>query len=306
MHTISFLYVEVYMDLRTLSYFVAVAEELNISHAAEKLNMSQPPLSYQIKSLEKELNTILFIRGKRSLQMTESGQLLYRRAKEILSLADKAEEEILSLGSGMKGTISIGLVEGTAPHIAGEWFTGFYKLYPKVRFRILDGNSDDLIEKLRSGLISLAVITSPCDGQLLNSFPVGRDPMSAFINPTHPISSLEGDSINVSNLIGEPLIVPSRRAVIDMIYRWFREYKSEPNIVCEMDSYLDATALAERKMGISIFPQTAYVENSSLVMKRIEGEGRFLEYLFVWRKGHPLPLLEENFIDYVKMCVNSN
>ncbi len=130
--------------------------------------------------------------------------------------------------------------------------------------------------------------------------------MSAFINPTHPISSLEGDSINVSNLIGEPLIVPSRRAVIDMIYRWFREYKSEPNIVCEMDSYLDATALAERKMGISIFPQTAYVENSSLVMKRIEGEGRFLEYLFVWRKGHPLPLLEENFIDYVKMCVNSN
>ena len=73
------------MDIRTLSYFVVVAEELNITKAAEKLNMSQPPLSSQMKSLENELNTILFIRGKRHLKLTESGQLLYRRAKEILN-----------------------------------------------------------------------------------------------------------------------------------------------------------------------------------------------------------------------------
>ena len=289
------------MDLKTLSYFVTVAEELNISHAAEKLNMSQPPLSYQIKNLEHELNTVLFIRGKRALQMTESGQLLYRRAKEILSLASKAEEEIISMGEGMKGTISIGLVEGTAPHIAGEWFAGFYRLYPNVRFRILDGNSDDLVDKLRSGLISLAVITSPCDGQLLNSFTVGKEPMTAFIHPEHPLAKAEGDTLSVSSLIGEPLIVPSRRAVIDNIYRWFREFRSEPAIVCEMDSYLDATALAERRMGISIFPQTAYVPNSSLVKKRIEGENRSMEYLFVWRKGHPLPTVEEQFIDFVKL-----
>ncbi|MBP0969907.1 MAG: LysR family transcriptional regulator [Oscillospiraceae bacterium] len=294
------------MDLKTLSYFVTVAEELNISHAAEKLNMSQPPLSYQIKNLEQELNTVLFIRGKRSLQMTESGQLLYRRAKEILSLANKAEEEIISMGEGMKGTISIGLVEGTAPHIAGEWFAGFYRLYPNVRFRILDGNSDDLVDKLRSGLISLAVITSPCDGQLLNSFTVGKEPMTAFIHPSHPLALKEGDSLSVSSLIGEPLIVPSRRAVIDNIYRWFREFRSEPTIVCEMDSYLDAAALAERQMGISIFPQTAYVPNSSLVKKRIEGDNRTIEYLFAWRKGHPLPTLEEQFIDFVKLSTESN
>ncbi|MBQ5756729.1 MAG: LysR family transcriptional regulator, partial [Erysipelotrichaceae bacterium] len=72
------------MDLRTLQYFVVVAEELNITKAAEKLHMSQPPLSAQIKKLELELNTELFIRGKRQLDLTESGELLYRRAKEIL------------------------------------------------------------------------------------------------------------------------------------------------------------------------------------------------------------------------------
>ena len=75
------------MDLRTLSYFVVIAEELNITKAAEKLCMSQPPLSSQIKNLEEELDTVLFIRGKRHLQLTDAGKLLYRHAKEILSLA---------------------------------------------------------------------------------------------------------------------------------------------------------------------------------------------------------------------------
>ena len=74
---------ETEMDLRTLRYFVMVAEELNITKAAEKLHMSQPPLSAQIKGLEKELDTELFIRGSRQLTLTETGQLLYRRAKNV-------------------------------------------------------------------------------------------------------------------------------------------------------------------------------------------------------------------------------
>ena len=81
------------MELRTLQYFVTVAEELNITRAAEKLHMSQPPLSAQIKNLEAELDTVLFIRGKRHLKLTESGQLLYRRAKDILSLAERTRDE---------------------------------------------------------------------------------------------------------------------------------------------------------------------------------------------------------------------
>ena len=86
------------MDIRSLQYFITVAEELNITKAAEKLHMSQPPLSTQIKGLETELGTQLFIRGKRRLKLTESGQLLYRRAKEILSLTDKTKSDIHSMG----------------------------------------------------------------------------------------------------------------------------------------------------------------------------------------------------------------
>ena len=77
------------MELRTLRYFVTVAEELNITKAAGLLNISQPPLSQQMRSLEEELNTVLFIRGKRQLSLTESGKMLYQRAKDILSLSEK-------------------------------------------------------------------------------------------------------------------------------------------------------------------------------------------------------------------------
>ncbi|MCQ2087917.1 MAG: LysR family transcriptional regulator [Bacilli bacterium] len=294
------------MDIRTLSYFVVVAEELNITKAAEKLNMSQPPLSSQMKSLETELNTILFIRGKRHLQLTESGQLLYRRAKEILNLTDKASAEIISMSKGMTGTISIGLVEGMAPDLVAEWFEGFMNLHPQVRFRILDGNSDDLFEKLRSGVISLAVCTSPCDNSLLNSFIIGREKMVAFMKKDHPLALKPGNSITISDLKKEKLIVPSRKAIIENIYKWFRKIKSEPLIVVEMDSYLDAAALAGRGVGISIYPRTAYVPNDSIIIKEIEGSECFIEYQFAWRKGHPLPTVEESFIDYVKEKTGSH
>lgn len=288
------------MDLKTLSYFVAVAEELNITKAAEKLHMSQPPLSSQIKALERELNTVLFIRGRRSLQLTDSGRLLYRRAKELLSLADKASSEIISMSRGMTGTISIGLVEGSAPNIAAEWIERFAALHPEVKFRIMDGNSDELIGKLRSGIISLAVITAPCDQSLLNSFSVGKEKMTAFMSRDNPLAALPGDTLEFKYLRDQPLIVPTRVAVIDMIYKWFKQISAEPHIVCEMDNYLDVAALAGRNVGVSIFPKTSYVLNPGIVAKEIVDPERYIEYLFVWLKGHPLPSVEEAFIDHVR------
>ena len=286
------------MELRTLRYFVTVAEELNITKAAEILKISQPPLSSQIKNLEEEVGTPLFIRGKRHLTLTDAGRLLYQRAKDILSLSEKASAEILSLSRGMTGTVAIGLVEGMAPDIAAEWFAGFLGEHPGVRFRILDGNSDDLIEKMRGGLIDLAVITAPYDQLLLNSFPVGEEKMVALMNRAHPLA--EKEKLDLSDLRNEPLIVPSRRAHIEDIRRWFRAVKASPLILCEMDNYLDAAALAGRGIGISIFPQTAYILNDSLISREITGPDTTVKYLFVWRKNRQLPGVEERFIDYVK------
>ena len=291
------------MDIRTLSYFVVIAEELNITKAAEKLCMSQPPLSSQIKNLEEELDTVLFIRGKRHLQLTDAGKLLYRHAKEILSLANKTSEEIRSMSKGMHGKISIGLVEGSAPNIAANWIEAFSNLYKNVTFHVVDGNSDELIQKLRSGLINLAVITSPCDNTLLNSFKVGQEIMTAFMSKDNPLASLPGNTIDLAMLKNKELIVPSRESINTMIYKWFKEVKLEPKIICRMDNYLDVAALSGKNVGISIFPKTSYILNKHIVAKEIVNPERYVEYLFVWLKNKPLSLLEEAFIDLVKESV---
>ena len=291
------------MDIRTLSYFVTIAEELNITKAAEKLCMSQPPLSSQMKALE-EVDTVLFIRGKRHLQLTESGKLLYRHAKEILSLVNKTSEEIRAMGKGMRGKISIGLVEGSAPIIASSWIETFLSNYSNVEFLVVDGNSDELIAKLRSGLIDMAVITSPCDNTLLNSFKVGQEKMTAFMSKENPLAKLPGSTIDLSMLIDKPLIIPSREAMNRMITKWFKEIHAEPKVVCRMDNYLDVAALAGRNIGISIFPKTSYILNETLVAKEIVNPERFAEYLFVWLKNKPLSLLDEAFIDHVKASSN--
>ncbi len=288
------------MDIKTLSYFVVVAEELNITRASKILMMSQPPLSNQIKNLEEELGVKLFIRGKRRLKLTEEGNFLYLKSKDILGLVDQTKSEIFNMNHGLRGTISIGLVEGMAPDIAATWISESMKEYPFVRFRVIDGNSDDLIEKMRGGLISLAVITSPFDEILLNAIKVGEEKLVAFMNIDHPLAKQEDGKVDVNSLKNEALIVPSRKAFIDQISKWFRKIHTEPNIVCEMDNYLDAAALAGRNVGVSIFPKTSYILNSSIISKDIAGDDTSVEYLFVWRKGHKLSVIEENFIDYIK------
>ena len=87
------------MDFRSLQYFITVAQELNFTRAAEKLQMSQPPLSNQIKALEEELGVQLFIRGKRRLTLTEAGTLLLQRAIQMMDLSEKTRRDLSSLGS---------------------------------------------------------------------------------------------------------------------------------------------------------------------------------------------------------------
>ena len=101
------------MELRTLRYFTVVAQEKNITRAAELLNMSQPPLSNQMHNLEAELGVQLFIRGKRRLTLTAEGELLLRRARQLLDLEEKTRQELSAMRDGMSGTVELGLVEGT-------------------------------------------------------------------------------------------------------------------------------------------------------------------------------------------------
>ncbi len=287
------------MDLRTLRYFVTAAEELNITRAAERLNMSQPPLSNQIKALEAELGTTLFVRGKRHLKLTEAGSLLYRRAVQLLELAEQTQQEIQSL-NGLSGTVNVSVVDGRAPFLLARWISGFRGEFPDVKFRLWNGSGDEVLERLNRGLADVAVVAAPYDSENLAGFPVSREPWVAMIPKDHPLARTKGESIPLSSLANEPIIAPSRSSRVEALRSWFAEIGAEPNIICELANYLDAVALAEQSVGICIFPQTTYTPNRMLVKKVIVDSARQVEYALVWAKKQRHSELVEEFINFVR------
>lgn len=291
------------MELRTLKYFTVVAQELNITHAAEKLNMSQPPLSSQMKSLEDELGTKLIIRGKRHLQLTEAGALLYRRAVQILDLAEKTKQEIADLSGGMSGTVSIGMVEGRPPFLTARWISGFNEEFPLVKYSLWNGSGDDVMERLSSGLLDLAVVAVPYDNEHFEGFSVAREPWVAIIPKKHPLAQLEGTTVPLKALVGEALIVPARKSRKEAIRSWFEDVGAEPNILCEMSYYLDAVALSEQGAGISIFPQTTYTPNDHIVSKVVVESERQVEYHLIWNKDQHFSTAVDEFVNFVRDSV---
>ena len=290
------------MDLRALHYFVVVAEERNITRAAERLNMSQPPLSAQLKSLEDELGVQLFIRGKRHLTITDAGTHLYRRARQILELTNQTEQEMRSL-EGLSGNLNISLVEGRAPFFLARWIAGFRSEFPQVAVHLWNGSTDEVMERLQRGLADLAMVAAPYNAEQLDGIPVGREPWVAMMSVDHPLAKEGGRFLPLKKLEGQPLYIPSRRSRLDSIRAWFGELGQEPNIAGDLSSYVDAVALAEQNAGICIFPMTTYNDSDLVVKKIITESARQVEYELVWKRNERLTEIEQEFINFVQDCL---
>ncbi|MDD3340347.1 MAG: LysR family transcriptional regulator [Lachnospiraceae bacterium] len=296
------------MELRHIRYFLAVAEELNFTRAAQKLLIAQPPLSRQIQALEEELGVQLFIRNPRSLQLTEEGILFRQQARQILSLVDKSTEEIREMKNGLGGTLYIASVEGYAPRLIAHWIAGFQKIYPRVQYNIWNGNSDDVIDRLMNGLCDLALIVEPYNAEGLYALPVFQESWTAFIPVDHPLALEPGDTVELQKLSTEELIVPSRRSRIREIMTWFDDSNlPRPTIRCEMAHMMNACALTEEGVGIAIFPASAAIlsPTKNIVSKEIVQPSFHATYTMTWNKNHQLSKLADTFLNHVKENLQS-
>ena len=290
------------MDIRSIRYFMEAARELNITRAAENLHIAQPPLSRQIHQLEEELGVELFERKKKKLQLTEVGQLLLHRGDQIVTLVEKTEDEIRAFGKGVTGTLYLGTVEGSAPKMISRWVAEFSCRYPEVQYNLWNGSSDDVISRLSKGLCDLAVIAAPYDTERWEGIPVGSEPWAALIPHDHPLAKASGDFVSLSDLAGEPLIIPSRKSRAKEIRGWFEKIKEEPKILCEISNYMNAFALVKAKVGIAIFPATMDfgMTHTQVVTKTIVNPGHQADYVLVWDKNRSLEGLAEKFLGCVQ------
>lgn len=148
---------EDHMELRVLRYFLAVAQQRNITKAARELLVSQPTLSKQLADLESELGVKLFIRGHRQITLTDEGEYLQARAKEIIQLADQTATNIQK-EQVVTGTLSIGAGESIGMQRIMEVLSGIIQDYPDVKIRLVSGNADEMETALKHGTIDFAVL----------------------------------------------------------------------------------------------------------------------------------------------------
>ena len=149
------------MEIRILRYFLAIAREENMTRAAERLHISQPSLSKEIKKLEEELGHELFIRTNKNMILTDEGMLLRKRAEDILAMVDKTAEEFSLLDNIIGGEIRIGCAESYLIKHLARSIKAFKEQYPNFIFHIFSGDTEPVAERLDRGILDLAVIVEP-------------------------------------------------------------------------------------------------------------------------------------------------
>lgn len=171
------------MEIHQLEYFVTIVNEGSISAAARKLNLSQPPLSLQVRHLEEELGAVLFLRGARQITLTEEGRALYRYAVEILDLERSAAEDIRSMRNGSSAALRLGTISSCHCPELYSALRAVHKKTPGISFRIREGNTFELLDLLRKGRIELAVVREPFSGEGLQRLTIRTDRIVAAMTP---------------------------------------------------------------------------------------------------------------------------
>ena len=151
------------MEIRTLRYFLTVAREENMTHAADILHVTQPTLSKAMKGLEEELGKKLFIRHSFSIQLTDEGLLLRNRAEDLVGMADRIEQEFVSLDDITGGDIYFGLAESYQIRYLAREIKAFRRQYPELRYHITSGDTEQVTEKLDKGLLDFSVLAEKPD-----------------------------------------------------------------------------------------------------------------------------------------------
>ncbi len=192
------------MELRTLRYFLAAAREENMSRAAEFLHVTQPTLSKAIQALEAELGKKLFVRRSFSIELTEEGFLLRKRAEDLLTMADKISGEFAALEDVTGGDIYFGLAESWQIGDLAAVIKSMKEDYPGLRYHITSGDTEQVTEKLDKGLLDFAVLAEGPDLTKYHALPFPcPDVWGLVMNSNDPLA--EKKVIRADDLIGLPL-----------------------------------------------------------------------------------------------------
>lgn len=248
------------MDIRKLKYFITVAEELHFNRAAEKLNMTQPPLSQQIQNLEEEIGVQLLERSKRTVLLTPAGKVFLNEARRIVRQLEQSIEKTRLAGEGMVGQLSIAFVDSAS----GEWLVRllriFRELYPQVQLILREMTSAEQIQALQDGTIHFGFVRYSEPVKHVRYQTVQHESLIAVLPEDHALA-LENE-VSIRNLAAEAFILFPRQfgaPFYDQIMQFCKNHEVDPKVVQEAVQMSTIVNLVAAGMGISIIPSSASI-----------------------------------------------
>jgi DNA-binding transcriptional LysR family regulator len=246
------------MELRHLRYFVAVAEEMNFRRAAERLHIAIPPLSVQIRNLEREIGVDLFSRAGRSIQITDAGRAFLKHSRDTLTHANRSVAVARRAAGGEIGNLAIGYNTPAEFRIFPKIVPAFHKKYPDIHLNFRQLENSQIIEALRRDELDLGFLCLPIPTGEFESQELTKEPLVAVVPADHPFASRQ--SVSIKDLTTQPLILFPR--ILDpesytQIEQLFMRAGASMNPVYELENSLSMMNFVAMGIGCSILPDYA-------------------------------------------------
>lgn len=287
------------MEIRVLRYFLEIARESSMSRAAEILHVSQPTLSKQMKELESELGKKLFHRGSTSVSLTDEGMLLRKRAEDILTMVDKTTSEFLELDNITGGEVHIGCAESHQIKYLAWVIKDFKEAYPRFRYHLTSGNTEQVVERLDRGLIDFAFIVEPPNLERYNHIEIpGADIWGLAIRKDHPLA--EKREIVFADLTEVDLICSEQGMKFD-IARWCGENTDQLKLSGTINLCYNGGIFVEEGLGgMLTFDRLVNTGDDSKLCFRPLSPRLETKMYIIWKKYQVFTPIAELLLDELK------
>ncbi len=293
------------MELRHLRYFIAVAEELHFSKAAERLHIAQPPLSQQIQQLEAQLGVELFHRKtKRQVQLTEAGQVFLQEAYQLLAQLQKAIELTQKIGRGEKGQLRIGFTSLVTYNLLPLILRQFREQFSEVELILQELTTTEQERSLQESRIHIGFAHPPLEDNTLNQKCIQQEALIVALAETHPLA--ERENISVSSLVNENFIMFPRHlgsGLYDQIVSLCQQGNFSPKVTQEAIQMQTIIGLVSAGMGIAIVPSSLQnLQRNGVVYRSFEEKTPLVETAIIWREEDITPVLRKFLQIVMSIC----